>query len=519
MTPLCNGVDLTGWWNVNCAPGTWTVRDGVISCTGVPVGMLRTERCYENFVLELEWRHREAGGNSGVFVWSDALPARGQPFPRAIEVQVMDGHEGEGFTSDGDVFPIHGATMVPGNGRGGQRAFPTERRVHPAPEWNHYRIECNDGAITLAVNGKVVTSGRECSPRKGYISLESEGSPVEFRNLRIRELPASAPPLAPAHVAALDAGFTPLYTGVDFAGWKFGDQHRGHWAAADWHVDFDGEGADLWTEREYGDFVLMCDWRWLGTPVPTERPVILPSGDPRVDEHGAPVNEQVPDAGDSGIYLRGSSKSQVNIWCWPIGSGEVYGYRTDSSMSPEVRAAVTPKAKADAPIGHWNRFVITMQGDRLTVQLNGQTVIEQAALPGIAPRGAIALQKHGGAIQFANLYIKELDAPTLIGRWTGRSPNAQGWVLELRSDGAGALTFGGSSFALRWTHDPEATPMTLDLTGFAQGPLAGKTLWGIVELIGGDTLRWDSEAGAPNDADARPRELDPGDARILQRAR
>src|SRR5262249_61571527 len=125
-------------------------------------------------------------------------------------------------------------------------------------------------------------------------------------------------------------------------------------------------------------------------------PVILPSGDNRVDEHGAPVTESVPDAGDSGIYLRGSSKSQVNIWCWPIGSGEVYGYRTDTSMSAEGRAGVTPKVKADAPIGQWNRFVITMQGDRLTVQLNGQTAIEKAMLPGIAPRGPIALQKHGG---------------------------------------------------------------------------------------------------------------------------
>ena len=118
--------------------------------------------------------------------------------------------------------------------------------------------------------------------------------------------------------------------------------------------------------------------------------------------------EEVVDAGDSGIYLRGNDKSQVNIWSWGIGSGEVYGYRTDPSMPTEVKAGVTPKMKADKPIGQWNRFIITMKGDRLTVDLNGSTVIENAQLPGVPKEGPIALQHHGSPIQFANIYIKEL---------------------------------------------------------------------------------------------------------------
>jgi hypothetical protein len=117
----------------------------------------------------------------------------------------------------------------------------------------------------------------------------------------------------------------------------------------------------------------------------------------------------VPNAGDSGIYLRGSSKSQVNIWCWPVGSGEVYGYRTDTNMSPEVRAGVTPRTCADNPIGEWNRFIITMRGDRLSVNLNGQDVIHQAQLPGVAARGPLALQHHGDPIEFANILIRELE--------------------------------------------------------------------------------------------------------------
>lgn len=406
--PLFNGVDLSGWVNVNTAPSTWTVRDGMIVCSGKPTGLLRTDRMYENFILEMEWMHLDPKGNAGLFVWSDALPAVGAPFSRAVEVQVMVGSEGDWFTSDGDIFPIWGARMTPENGRGGDRAFPTEKRVRPAGQWNHYRVECDRGHISLAVNGKVVTRGRDASPRKGYIVLESEGTPIHFRNLRIRELPPANPPLPPEQVASADEGFVPLYTGVDFSGWVFGPEHEGHWHSRDWKIVFDGKGTDLWTQRSCRDFVLIADWRWTQPGTPTPRPVILPSGEQARNEDGSPRTVEVIDAGDSGIYLRGSSKSQVNIWCWPVGSGEVWGYRTDPSMPAEVRAAVTPRENADAPIGKWNRFIITMKGDRLTVVLNGRTVIENARLPGVNREGPIALQKHDSPIEFANLFIREL---------------------------------------------------------------------------------------------------------------
>lgn len=412
MVDLFDGETLTGWVNVNCADSTWTVArdaDGpMIHCTGVPTGVLRTTKMYRNFVLELEFRHLVAGGNAGVFVWSDAITARGQPFTRSVEVQVMDGREGRGYTSDGDIFPIHGAVMTPRNGQGGSRAFPTERRMNPSPQWNHYRIVCREGSISLAVNGKVVTRGDDIKPLMGYVCLESEGSPIDFRNIRIKQLPETKRRLRPDEVAAADDGFRNLYSGVDFKGWDLTPEHEGHWRAADWTIVSDGQGPDLWTTDSYRDFVLICDWRWTAQPTPTDRPVILPSGEAKLDADGKPVMQTVPDAGDSGIYLRGSSKSQVNLWCWPIGSGEVYGYRTDPNMPAAVRAGVTPSAKADAPIGQWNRTVITMKGDRLTVVLNGQTVIDHAQLPGVAEAGPIALQRHGSPIQFANIYIKTL---------------------------------------------------------------------------------------------------------------
>jgi hypothetical protein len=78
-------------------------------------------------------------------------------------------------------------------------------------------------------------------------------------------------------------------------------------------------------------------------------------------------------------------------------------------MPPEVRVGAIPKVKADAPPGQWNRFVITLKGDHLTVVLNGKLVIDEPSMPGLPARGPIGLQHHGDPLQFTNLFIKEFD--------------------------------------------------------------------------------------------------------------
>ncbi len=410
--PLFNGRDLSGWVPVNVAPETFTVREGIIVSTGKPTGVMRTDRQYENFELELEWKHIVPGGNAGLFVWSDAVTAPGVPFTRSIEVQVLDGRNTATYTSHGDVFSIHGARMTPDRPHpsGAERCLPSEWRAKPAGEWNHYRVVCRDGVLKLSVNGKEVSGGTKCWPRKGYICLESEGSECHFRNIRIKELPSTG--AKPEETASLAEGFVSIYNGLNLDGWKTSPELLAHWKAQDWTLDYDGKcqapEPHLWTKKSYRDFVMICDWRWKDKGGKARLPVILPSGEYGKNADGTQQTEEVIDAGDSGIYLRGNDKSQVNIWCWPNGSGEVYGYRTDPAMPASVKAGVTPKEKADKPIGEWNRFIITMKGDRLTVQLNGKTVIEQAQLPGVPAEGPIALQHHGAALQFANIYIKEL---------------------------------------------------------------------------------------------------------------
>ncbi len=207
--------------------------------------------------------------------------------------------------------------------------------------------------------------------------------------------------------------FVSLFDGKTLNNWIIPKGDNNHWRAVDGIIDYDGKSEaphdkNLWSKREYGDFVLKVDWRFPGPSHKEKVPVILPDGSTPKNPDGSDQKVEIDYPGDSGIYLRGNSKSQVNIWNWPIGSGEVYGYRMDKKMSSEVRRGVTPIKRADNPIGEWNSFVITMKGDRLTVVLNGETVIKNAKLPGIPKTGKIALQDHGDPIQFRNIFIKEL---------------------------------------------------------------------------------------------------------------
>ena len=282
--PLFNGRDLRGWVNVNCAPETFTVRDGMIHCDGIPTGALRTQRQYENFILELEWRHLKPGGNAGVFIWSGPMPALGQPFLRAIEVQVLDHGYGKSdwFTTHGDIFPIHGSTMKPFAPNRGDRSFPRESRSLGAPEWNRYRIVATNGVIRLSVNGAEVSGGTACNWRRGYIALESEGGVVDWRHLRLLELPSTRVPAAESAPEA--QAWRSLYDGRSLRGWKV--PARGDfWKAADWTLRSGaGAGAEdsvLWSESKLRGDELIFDWRWDGKTTDRVPPVVFRAGDGR----------------------------------------------------------------------------------------------------------------------------------------------------------------------------------------------------------------------------------------------
>jgi len=362
FVPLFDGTSLKDWVNINCAPDTFGVKDGVITSTGAPICEIRTERMYENFVLELEYMHQKPMGNAGVFIWADALPARGQPFLRAIEVQVLDGRNSETYTSHGDVFAIHGAVLTPDrpHPNGSMRSLPSERRAKGPGEWNHYRITANKGALKLAVNGKEVSGGYDISPRKGYIALESEGAPTLFRNIRIRELP-SAGTLPPAQVATAYEGHKALYDGKSLAGWIVPADRALSWKSTDWTLTHEGDPSGtpipLFSAETYGDVEVIADWRWVDEREPAAtQPAAVPA-----------------------------------------------------RMPSGARASVVPQAGGPAePAGKWNRVVQRIVGNRLTMRVNGKVVVDNAAQDGLPAKGRIALVPAGRKVEFANVLVRAL---------------------------------------------------------------------------------------------------------------
>jgi hypothetical protein len=189
--------DRVQWFQVNTEKDTWEVNGDELICSGLPVGVVRSEKKYENFILHIEWKHMEAGGNSGTFVWSDAEPGDNR-LPNGVEVQMLEldwvnqnmrnGEKPPIAYVHGELFGVGGVEVVPDNPRG-RRSKSVENRCKGKGEWNTYDVVCVDGTIKLSVNGKFVNGISKSSKKEGYICLEAEGAEIHFRNIRITKLP------------------------------------------------------------------------------------------------------------------------------------------------------------------------------------------------------------------------------------------------------------------------------------------------------------------------------------------
>jgi hypothetical protein len=296
-----------------------------------------------------------------VFIWGTPIAAPAVPFLRGIEVQVLDhgyaedfekqnGKKSDWFTTHGDVFPIHGASMKPFGPHRGDRSFPTENRSKGAPEWNHYHIVCSNGVLRLSVNGKEVSGGEDCNYRKGYLALESEGAPVEFRNLRIKELPSSNP--AVDVIAPQDTGLRAIFTGLDLRGWKTNAAISQRWSVRGERLNLRAGEANpdttLWSEKDFGDaeFVFDC------------RPSKLADGQPMTPPT---------------VVVRG------------------------------VEVKLT-----DASAGNSQRYSVTVKGSEIVVK-RGEKESQRVPLPADAKaRGPFGLRDNGAGMELMNLYAREL---------------------------------------------------------------------------------------------------------------
>ena len=389
MRPLFNGKDLSGWKGDG-----YIVEDGAIVCT--PGGRnLVTEETFSNYVLDFQFK-LDPGANNGLGIH---YPGDGNAAYTGMEIQILDSaYPDKDKLKD---YQFHGSlyTLAPAK----------KGALKPAGEWNQERVTVMDSTVKVELNGQIILRANlddlasshpdhmGVKRRSGHIGWLGHGDRVAFRKIHIAELPPVA-----NEKGIKAAGFTKIFTGGTLDGWKH-EPKTENWKGLLGVLKHNGKTGpinDLWSEKSYKDFTLVFDWRWSGRGPTKNQPVVMPDG----SNKGTHEIEEF----DSGIYLRGNTKSQVNLWNWNVGSGEVYGYRTDPAMSAEVKAGVTPTTKADRPVGEWNRMMITLKGDRLSVQLNGKEVIDNAQLPGIPASGPIGLQHHRSAIDFSNIWIKEL---------------------------------------------------------------------------------------------------------------
>jgi len=402
FTKLFDGHTLSGWTLVGGVGPGYVVKDGIIDCPADGGGKLMTEKEYSDFVFRCEFKLDKAG-NNGIGL---RAPLEGDAAYNGMECQVLD-----------DYDPMY-AHLEPGQYCCSIYKVVAAKRgaLKPAGQWNREEITAVGRRIRVVLNGQTVVDADLNSVtdphviaehpgfrrRSGHLGFLGHGpSEVQFRDIWVKDLSKPEQDNRPP------AGFAALFNGRDLTGWKgvpdppadspavrakmptdqlaaaqekANQKMREHWKVENGALVYDGKGFSLATAKDYGDFEMFVDWK-------------------------------IEKGGDSGIYLRGSP--QVQIWDpenHPGRPGEGSGGLYNNQKNP-----AGPLKTADKPVGQWNRFQILMQGDRVTVFLNGETVVLNTPLENywerdkpIYPTGEIELQHHGSHLEFKNIYLREL---------------------------------------------------------------------------------------------------------------
>ena len=431
---LFNGQDLQGW--TGDVKG-YVVEDGVLVCRKGGKKLV-TQDEFSDFAFQFEFKLEESG-NNGIGI---RVPEGGHPATDGMEIQILD-HNGTRYTSS--------AQFAGGNSRKISWLKPWQYHgsiygitpaktgyLKPAGEWNQQTIVAIEDHVMVILNGGVIVdtfldrstpidgnSHPGMTNKKGHLVLAGHNDRVEFRKLRIADYSPSPtdPDLQTDNVPP--TGFRALFNGTDLTGWKglahknattrramsgeeLADAQRNadgvmneHWRVVDGVLTYDGKGQSLCTAKDYGDFEMYVDWK-------------------------------IPPGADSGIYLRGTP--QVQIWDpWDTRSKPADGlpetpeawvsaYRNGRNLGSgglwnNRRWRNSPLVLADKKPGQWNRFLIRMVGDKVTIWLNGKLIVDRVALENywdksgqqpLARADQIELQHHGSELFFKNLFIREL---------------------------------------------------------------------------------------------------------------
>ena len=451
---LFNGFDLEGWEGATAMYGVDPKEPGVLQCfpdRTLPKGQrgdLVTAREFGNFILRFEFMMPENGNNGLGIRITD--PSKDAAYCAMCELQLLD----DGGSSYYDAaagkdklkpYQYTGSVygIVPSRrdnvgkqvGRKDGNFTGGGSYVRKPGMWNFEEVKVIGSEIEVYLNGYLITKadvskfkgdgtdtmdGRKhpgLHNRRGRIGWLGHGSNVRWKNIRIKELPDNAKmgEVCPCQRMKAPCGFETYFDGCPSqlkTMWKgvtteesFDNpivrqkaspekraemqakadaQRDAHWSVRNGNLYFDGfkGGYSLATKRDYADFEMWADWRIMSI------------------------------TGDSGLYLRGAP--QVQIWDahnqWHIGSGGLYNnqYAKTGNISKALKIA-------DRQVGDWNRFHVIMKGEKVSVWLNGELVVDNVALENywdrsrkIFPSEQIELQCHGDPTEWRNIFIREL---------------------------------------------------------------------------------------------------------------
>jgi hypothetical protein len=406
FTSLFDGKTLNGWKLVGKKGEGYGVKEGVIYAAKGGGGNLYTEKEYGDFILRFDFKLEE-GSNNGLGI---RAPLEGDAAYVGMELQILDDSVAEKKYGKLRPAQFHGSVYD---------VIPAKRGALKAPgEWNSQEVACQGRNVKVTLNGQVILEANLNEVKDGAVLMKHPGllrdrghigflghnDYLEFRNIRIMEMPATEKDNTPP------PGFTALFNGEDLTNWKgllagpndnpakrakltpeqlaeeqkkADESMRAHWKPEGGVLVFDGKGRSVCTQKDYANFELLVDWK-------------------------------IHEKGDSGIYLRGTP--QVQIWdpsdekgnARKLGSGGLFNNKNNPA---------DPLKKADKSIGEWNRFRIVMAGERVHVFLNNELVVNNTILENywerdkpIYPTGQIELQNHGNKLYFKNIYIRELAA-------------------------------------------------------------------------------------------------------------
>ena len=395
-TVLFDGKTFDGWVRHLRGNGnvdeTWTIKaGGILACTGRPAGYIRTAKAYKNYKVHVEYRWPGRTGNNGILVH---MVGQDRVWPKSLECQGMFHNQGDFFEIGGVEFNEHTSGGHRVKGRRVAKYGPHNEK-EPG-QWNVYEVWCVGGTVRPYVNGKLMNEATDCALTGGKICLQSEGTPIEFRNITIE--PAGDKnkpwPVVPTRKIV-------LFNGEDLGGWvRFIPNDRPGpdkkwtvdkvWSVRDGIIRCEGKpNGYIRTREEYANYKLHVEWRWAEKP--TNSGVLL---------HRTGIDRVWPTCIEAQLMHQNAG----DFWLLSHAAITVGGKQMGSKAFANVKKK---NPSSEKPAGQWNTYDIICDGGTVKLTVNGQ--LQNEGTDASPSSGAICLQSEGSPIEFRSIYLEPLD--------------------------------------------------------------------------------------------------------------